>query len=135
VGELADHAMRELIAFGKKNSELSGFLTVITAFEEMGLKPVDQMAAAQIVSDLLFFRNLVPITDDKNDWQLLPGSDTTGEGVWQNKRNRGIFSMDGGKTYYSLPEIKSVLELAGVRLVKTSISKPSFLDQEPLSGI
>jgi hypothetical protein len=135
MGELTDHAIRELTAFGKKNSELSGFLTVITAFEEMGIPVVDQMAAAQIVSDLLFYRNLVPITDDKDDWQLLPGSDTTGEGVWQNKRNRGIFSMDGGKTYYSLPEIKSVLELAGVRLVKTSISKPSFLEQEPPSGI
>jgi hypothetical protein len=51
---------------------------------------------------LLGFKTLSPITSNPDEW--IDRSDTSGSPLWQNTRDPSVFSLDAGKSWYSLDE-------------------------------
>ena len=88
-------------------NDIDGFLKVIQAFADMGHSGGSAPFAIGIISDLLQYKPLAPLTDDPDEWEF-HGEEKWGEkgGVWQNKRHSEAFSHDGGKSYYLLSEIQ-----------------------------
>jgi hypothetical protein len=125
VADIVEHARTELKKTGKSDAEVAAYVTVIQAYVDMGLPSESHQAAIQVISDLLGWKNISQITDDPSEWQLLPGSDLDGNpGISQNLRNPVLFSGDGGKTYYSLPELRIALNIAtSTRLIRASAHK------------
>lgn len=112
---LVAHARRELAIVNKRaqpgdeysQEDIDGFLKVIQAFADMGHSGGSAPFAIGIISDLLQFKPLAPLTDDPDEWYF-HGEEQWGEkgGVWQNRRHGEAFSHDGGKSYYLLSEIQ-----------------------------
>jgi hypothetical protein len=123
---IVQHAIDELTAYGKTQDEITRFAAVIQAFSDLGYSGVAEEEAATIISALLFSRPLTPVTNDPAEWVLLPGSDSDGGGIWQNKRDPSLFSTDGGQTYYSIERIKAAAQAATSSVVTTSTSKSSL---------
>lgn len=100
MSNLEDHARRELELLGEEPDVIEWFLSVIRAFEVMGHSGGSASFAIPILTDLLQFKNLRPLTDNPDEWEHI-AEDIAGEpNLWQNKRNSAAFSHDGGKTYY-----------------------------------
>lgn len=112
---LVAHARRELAIVNLRaqpgdeysQEDIDGFLKVIQAFADMGHSGGSAPFAIGIISDLLQFKPLAPLTDDPDEWYF-HGEEQWGEkgGVWQNRRHGEAFSHDGGKSYYLLSEIQ-----------------------------
>ena len=112
---LVAHARRELEIVNSRaqpgdeytQSDIDGFIKVIQAFADMGHSGGSAPYAIGIISDLLQFKPLAPLTDHPDEWHF-HGEEQWGEkgGVWQNRRHGEAFSHDGGKSYYLLSEIQ-----------------------------
>ena len=112
---LVAHARRELAFVNSRaqpgdeytQSDIDGFIKVIQAFADMGHSGGSAPYAIGIISDLLQFKPLAPLTDDSDEWYF-HGEERWGAkgGVWQNRRHGEAFSHDGGKSYYLLSEIQ-----------------------------
>ena len=102
---LVAHARRELEIIGEEPDIIAGYLKVIQAFADMGHSGGSGSVAIPVITELLWFKNLAPLTDDPDEWQH-HGDELWGKpgGVWQNVRNGEAFSNDGGKSYYLLSE-------------------------------
>lgn len=104
---LVRHARRELELIGEEPETIDDYVTVIQAFADSSLSDSGGSAYASIpiISKLLLFQNLRPLTNDPAEW-FHHGEDIWGEsgGIWQNIRNGEAFSNDGGNTYYLLSE-------------------------------
>lgn len=99
------HAERELKLLGNDVDYDEQILEIVKAFIKMGHSGGSAAYTIPLISKLLSYENLTPLTDDPDEWEfhgehMVPGS----EGFWQNRRNSEAFSMDGGKTYYLLSE-------------------------------
>lgn len=113
---LVDHARRELTIVNQKvqsrdkysDHEIEGFLKVVQAFADMGHSGGSAPFAIGIISDLLQFKPLTPLTDDPDEWQF-HGEEVWGApgGIWQSRRNSEAFSINGGSTYYLLSEVRN----------------------------
>lgn len=96
---LVAHARFELKAIGEEPEVIEGYLKVVQAFADMRHSGGSAMVAVPIITDLLSFKNLSPLTSDPTEWVDV-GYD--GHVLWQNNRRCDAFSKDGGKTYYLL---------------------------------
>lgn len=105
MSNLVEHAKRELELLGEEKEIIDGYLKVVQAFADMGHSGGSASAAIPIITQLLQFKNLLPLTDGPEEWHHHE-AETYGvsEDIWQNKRNGEAFSHDGGKTYYLLSE-------------------------------
>lgn len=98
MGNLADHARRELDLTGNDEKFKDCIVKAVEAFAQYGHSGGSASAGINILNDLLQFKNLTPLTNDPNEWN------NVGSGVWQNSRRSEAFSEDGGRTYYLLSE-------------------------------
>ena len=105
MSNLVDHARRELALIGEEPETVAGYLNVIQAFADMGHSGGSASVAIPVITQLLQFKNLAPLTDYPADWVHV-AEETWGSpgGIWQNVRNSEAFSNDAGKTYYLLSE-------------------------------
>lgn len=119
---LVAHARRELELIGEDPDVIHGYLNVIQAFADMGHSGGSASVAIPTLNELLQFKNLMPLTDDPDDW-IRHTEKVWGEpgGIWQNRRNGECFSKDGGRTYTMLSDKKHWL----TRKKPVHISAPS----------
>lgn len=106
MSKLVDHARRELILCGQYESDpvfAQTLLNSVRAFSEYGHSGGSAAAGRDMLTALLSFENLSPLTDNPAEWDLCP-IELTGEPLWQNTRNSKAFSKDGGRTYQYLTE-------------------------------
>lgn len=105
MSNLVDHARRELATINEESETADALIKMVEIFAGMGHSGGSASVCIVMLTELLEFRNLSPLTDDPNEWHF-HGEDMWGAegGVWQNKRNGEAFSHDGGKTYYLLSE-------------------------------
>jgi hypothetical protein len=115
--ELVEFAEREIRLAGifDADSDYGGMLRpailkVIEAFSEQGHSGYSAEISIAIISKLLRFENLTPITDAEDNWVNV--SELNGPEfppVWQCTRNPYLFSNDSGKTYYHIDDDKRTL--------------------------
>lgn len=105
MSNLVMHARRELTLLGEDKDTADGIVRMVAAFADMGHSGGSAAVTIPMVSALLRFENLTPLTNDPEEWMAV-GRDTWGDDdmVWQSRRNPGAFSHDGGKSYYLLDE-------------------------------
>lgn len=102
---LVSHARTELTLIGEELDTIEGYLKVIQAFADMGHSGGSASVAIPVIHELLYYKNLTPLTNNPDEW-MHHTEETWGEpgGIWQNRRNGEAFSNDGGRTYYLLSE-------------------------------
>jgi hypothetical protein len=107
MGNLVEHARRELTVLNYDQETLDGFLNVVQAFADMGHSGGSASIAIPTLNELLQFKNLSPLTNNPDEWIHIT-EEAWGEhgGIWQNIRNGNAFSSDGGKTYTMLNDPK-----------------------------
>lgn len=103
--DLVKHAHEELIRAGKNPDKIEWYLNVVKTYAEYDHSGDSAASTLKILHKLLQYENLTPLTDDPDEWELYSGEvwDETSD-MWRSKRNNSAFSMDGGKSYYLLPE-------------------------------
>jgi len=101
---LVNHARRELELIGEEPETIDGILRIMQAFADMGHSGGSASVIIPWIHELLQFNNLKPLTDNPDEWQQL--NDMGMLDVWQSRRRADAFSTDGGKTYYTLGELK-----------------------------
>lgn len=102
---LVEHAERELRLCGQyeEDPEFSeSLIRAIREYSSYGHSGGSHFAAVHMLTELLNFRPLSPITDSPEEW--VDVAEMSGYVLWQNKRRPDAFSKDGGKTYYTLEE-------------------------------
>lgn len=102
---LVNFARKELGLLGEDEETIQKYLKVIQAFADMGHSGESAFAAIGVLHELFQYQNLMPLTDDPDEWQFIT-EDVWGVsgGIWQCVRNGQAFSNDGGKSYYLLSE-------------------------------
>lgn len=102
---LVNFARKELELLGEDEDVIEGYLKVIQAFVDMGHSGESAFASIGVLHQLLQYKNLMPLTDDPDEWQYITGDVWGVEGgIWQSVRDGEAFSNDGGKQYYLLSE-------------------------------
>lgn len=96
---LVRHARQELELINEDPDVINWFLNVIAAFTEYGHSGYSAAITQAVLSDLLQFKNLYPLTTDPHEWMLIGGM-VKGETLYQSRRNPAAFSNDRGKTYW-----------------------------------
>lgn len=104
---LVEHAKHELELAGlfDKDSDYNGgiaeaTLEIIEVFAKQGHSGNSAAMTIQIVSDLMRFKPLTPLTSNADEW--FDVSEMSGEPMWQSKRQPSCFSKDGGQSWYDL---------------------------------
>lgn len=97
------HARRELEAIGENSEAIECYICAIQAISDLGQPETIASVVIPTITALIEFKNLSPLTDKPDEWNYINDL-VCGEyqGVWQNVRNTEVFSVDGGKTRYSL---------------------------------
>lgn len=103
---LARHIRHELMLVGEEQRVIDGLAEIGNIFAEVADSGGAHAAILPVLTRLLNFEHLSPLTDDPGEWQY-HGPEIWGQdgGIWQNVRNSTAFSKDGGKTYYLLGEV------------------------------
>jgi hypothetical protein len=99
---LLAHAEREMQRAHVEDEVQPSLLQAITAFSGYGHSGGSASVCIPLLSDLLQFKALSPLTDDPSEWQ--DRSDISGYPIWQSIRDSEAMSEDGGKTYWLLRE-------------------------------
>lgn len=100
---LAEHARRELELCGQYAEDAAyseSIISAVEAFASYGHSGGSAMVAREQLHDLLGYKPLSPLTDDPAEWE--DRSAISGAPLWQNRRDPGVFSADGGKTHYAV---------------------------------
>lgn len=99
---LIAHARRELAMFPQEEPELiESLMAAVAGFATYsGHSGSSHAMAAHMLSSLVRMENLLPLTDDPEEWHLHKAGEAVEEDTWQNKRNSKALSLDGGKTYF-----------------------------------
>lgn len=105
---LLDHAKRELELAGNDEDFNQSILKAVEAFVEYGHSGGSAPVAIEILTKLLEFKNITPLTSDPNEWQKIP--EEIARGLWQSHRRADAFSRDGGRTYHLLDKPEEVFE-------------------------
>lgn len=109
---LVEHAKRELALIETDEKYINGIVKVVEAFAEWGHSSGSASIAIPTINDLLQFKNLSPLTNDPDEWQLIdPKMTVSHDPLWQSKRNAEAFSKDGGKSYHLLSEKESAIDV------------------------
>jgi hypothetical protein len=100
---LVEHARRELKLCGQyeEDPEYSeSIIKAVEAFASYGHSGGSHYCAREQLHTLLGYGVLSPITSDPADWidQSIPSSSP----MWQNRRDPTVFSVDHGKSWYSV---------------------------------
>lgn len=101
--QLVTHARRELERFPNEDPDFKeSLLAAIKGFTSYrGHSGSSAAIATHMITALLNGDNLMPLTDDPEEWELRSAEQYGMEhDLWQNKRNSKAISEDGGKTYY-----------------------------------
>ncbi len=98
---LVQHVRRELELINEMPEVIDAAIKIAKIFSDMGHSGYSGMFFIEQLTRLLKFENLSPLTDDPDEWYKHDYGDKK---MWQNKRNGGAFSYDGGSTYYLLSE-------------------------------
>ena len=110
---LVRHARAELSRFPNEDEDFKeSLIAAVKGFTSYrGHSGSSAAIATHMISALLEGRNLMPLTDDPEEWELrskeqygMPND------LWQNKRNSRAISEDGGKTYYLADEKHEPIE-------------------------
>lgn len=104
---LVKHARAELALFPNEDANfLESIINGIKGFSEYeGHSDSSAAIAIHMMSALLRGENLLPLTNDPEEWELRAGSDYgLEEDMWQNLRNSKAISKDGGATYFLVGE-------------------------------
>ena len=102
MGELVNHARRELELIGEDQEIIDWYLKVIEAFAEFGHSGGSASVAIPTLNALLQFENLSPITNNPEEWMHISVDIAGQPDLWQSRRNPALFSEDEGKHYYEV---------------------------------
>jgi hypothetical protein len=110
---LVAHAKEELTRAGlfDRDSDYKGMigeavLELVEKFAEQGHSGFSARLVLDIFQRVASFEALTPITCDPSEWNYI--NDIRSEPLWQNRRDSTLFSLDGGKTYYSVEDMRSL---------------------------
>lgn len=114
MSNLVDHATRELNWAGYAHdsedemdrSIYFSTLMIVEAFSVVGHSGGSAPFHLDMIEKLLRFEPLGPITDSPGEWMEIDEGMMGKPGVAQNTRDGRMFSEDGGKTYYSVDELR-----------------------------
>lgn len=106
MGNLVDHARHELEMLGEEKTTIEGYLKVIKAFADMGHSGGSASVAIPVITKLLSWENLKPLTNNEAEWE--DRSEMSGYPLWQNKRNPKYFSVDGGHTMFNVDQASAL---------------------------
>lgn len=95
---LLDHAKRELELAGNDPEFNESIMNAIEAFLEYGHSGGSAPVAIEILTKLLEYKNITPLTNDPKEWIKIPKE--IAADLWQSQRNAAAFSKDGGRTYH-----------------------------------
>lgn len=105
--DLVEYAEKELGRAGlfSKDSDYGGMIghavmDIITIFSKQGHSGSSASMVTQLLEKLMRYEPLTPLTYEPDEWWDV--SEQSGTPLWQNKRDFKIFSIDGGKTHYSV---------------------------------
>jgi hypothetical protein len=141
---LVEHAERELAAIGCAEPERSALIKAVAAFAEGGWSGGGAPWGISVLTALLQFKNLGPLTDDPDEWMSV-AEESNGQAIWQSRRNPEAFSIDAGKTYYLLsereayqgtigtytgPEADGIVQSDDVTPIHTSVTKEAAASHE-----
>lgn len=102
---LVKHARYELELLNEEPKVVKEYLDMIRVFSSMGHSGYSAAYFIDVLTLLLKFENLMPLSDNPDEWMYISEDRWGNEGgIWQNRRNGGAFSNDGGKSYYLLSE-------------------------------
>lgn len=106
---LVEYAESELRRAGlfDEDSDYGGMLgqaclSIVKVFAEQGHSGMSAELTTQIVTRLMRYEPLTPLTSDPAEWMEV-GDDPP---LWQSRRKPSTFSHDGGKTWYDLDDDK-----------------------------
>lgn len=105
MSNLVKHAQRELELIGEDPETIKGLLKVVRAFAAMGHSGGSAVVGAAMLTKLLAYENLGPLTDDPKEW-MLHEPEVWSLPLWQNRRNSAAFSNDGGRTYWLVSDAR-----------------------------
>ena len=108
MSNLVAHAQTELSRAGllDADSDYDGMLgkaalELVEKFANQGHSGASAFMTIDIVSRLMRYEPLTPLTSDPAEWNHIademPGA--AAPGLWQSRRDAAAFSNDGGKTY------------------------------------
>jgi hypothetical protein len=103
---LIDHARRELDLIGLTRDDpklADSLIAAVEAFAGYGHSGGSHPWAVDVLTRLLRYEPLTPITSDPAEWQRQGSFD--GDPVWQNMRDSRALSSDGGRTYWLVDEM------------------------------
>lgn len=124
MSNLIDHAKRELAMINEDPEYVEAYLKIVEIFAGMGHSGGSASVAIPTITALLSQENLMPLTDNPDEWMFHDEDLWPPDGVWQNIRNGQAFSHDGGKTYWLISDRDK-----GNDIVHTSRVSPK-VDQE-----
>lgn len=128
---LVDHARRELAAISEVPEITAGILKIVEAYSELQKAAETTHETIQTINALLEFQHLSPLTDNPDEWYY---HDVQPEPFWQNIRNGGAFSHDGGKTYYLLEEGANDLNRQPLHTSREHTA-PAFIQEQLLQEV
>lgn len=101
---LVQHFRRELKIAGVEEGVSESLIAIADIWSRMDHSGGSHSAILPLLVELLNHHNIMPLTDDPEEWFFHGKEMSPPEGLWQNKRNGEAFSHDGGKTYYLVSE-------------------------------
>ena len=112
MSNLIDHARNELELCGQFQEDpafATSILAAVAAFNSYpGHSGGSAEAGIEMLSELLRFKNLSPLTNNPDEWiKHTPEMWDGKHHVWQNRRNGEAFSTDGGATYSLMSDPKN----------------------------
>lgn len=138
---LVKHARTELAMFPNEDTDfIESLVAAVKGFSAYrGHSGISQEIAVHMISALLAGKNLLPLTDDLDEWELHLEED---EDIWQNRRNNAAFSYDGGVTYFLATDSPNEIRDDAGEVVDTQrkfypSQKKDFtpaIDQDELTG-
>lgn len=102
------HARRELELLGEEPETIEWYVKVVKEYASFGHSGGSHMAILPVLTKLLNFEPLTPLTNDPKEWYHHAPAVWDGKnGVWQNMRDGRAFSEDGGETYTINGDLKN----------------------------
>ena len=112
MSNLVEHARRELELLGEDPETVEGLIKVVQAYADMGHSGGSHSVVLPMLTRLLNFENLKPLTNDISEWEHIDVGRAGRPDLWQSKRNSKMFSNDAGKTYYDSYDENKELHLS-----------------------
>jgi hypothetical protein len=112
MSNLVKHAEFELKRTGlfDEDSDYGGALgphvvEMVKKFAEGGHSGGSAAIATAILTKLLSYKVLTPLTSAPEEWNEVPENCRGKTPLWQSRRQPSTFSVDAGKTWYDLDEL------------------------------